>query len=100
MNGWRGRQIVRQTELQGEINNVSGGGGEEKQKREENYNKKRRGGGKRGLRVWESEMDKQKEKQGEMDEQIWGVGDWRDKSVEKKGVEEEQLQRLHALICC
>lgn len=45
-------------------------------------------------------MDKQKEKQGEMDEQIWGVGDWRDKSVEKKGVEEEQLQRLHALICC
>lgn len=72
MNGWRGRQIVRQMELRGEINNVSGGGGgEEKKEKGGKIIIREKGEKKRGLRVWESEMDKQKEKQGETDEQIW-----------------------------
>ena len=42
MNGWKGRQTVRQMELQGEINNASGGVSEEKkEKGKGNYNKER-----------------------------------------------------------
>lgn len=34
MNGWKGRQTVRQMELRGEINNASGGVSEEEKEKE------------------------------------------------------------------
>lgn len=106
MNGWKGRQIVRQMELRGEINNVSEGvSGCEKRKRGHIIIKR----GNREERAWSAqgrETDKQIEMSRDREKRMSRFRGHEIREIKAWRKEEEagggcySVQCLHAPICC